>query len=67
MGVAITVQNVSKIGSVVDEYEQQTDLNRKIQTRGGEFRKFHRVYLSKSDVRNGSIIEKKGKLVLIFF
>ncbi len=61
------MQNFTKIGSVVDEYEQETDLNRKIQTRGGEDPNFHYATLSKSDVRNGCIIKKKDKLVLRFF
>ncbi len=29
------VQNFIKIGSVVDEYDRETDLNKKIQTGGG--------------------------------
>ncbi len=35
MGVPITVHNFTKIGSVVNEYEQEADLNRKIQRGGG--------------------------------
>ncbi len=35
LGVPTSVQNFIKIGSVVDEYDRETELNRKIQTGGG--------------------------------